>query len=122
MFVASKGRVLAALVLLTAPQGAAAAQAFPGPQPSLLWATAPLADPAPSDDAAARSAMSRSTGLQAGALVGGLAAGFLGYRVCQAYSAVGDCTGDALWWAVLGAMLGGLIGASGAEESNGGGG
>ena len=62
----------------------------------------------------------RQRGLLIGAIVGGLAAGILGNRVCHAYSATpGDsCIGDAFWWAVAGGMLGGLIGASAEAESD----
>jgi hypothetical protein len=37
--------------------------------------------------------------------------------MCVAYSALGDCWGTALWWAVIGGGLGGLIGASAGDES-----
>jgi hypothetical protein len=60
--------------------------------------------------------VTRGEGFAIGATVGGVAAGFLGYRMCLAYSAPGDCWGTALWWAVLGGGLGGLIGASAGEE------
>ena len=61
--------------------------------------------------------MTRTEGLGIGFVIGGLVAGFLGYRACQAYSALGDCTGTALWWGAIGGMLGGLIGASSAGDS-----
>lgn len=54
-----------------------------------------------------------------GAGIGGLVSGLLGNRVCRAYSVSSDgCAGDTVWWAVMGGMLGGLIGASGARRTD----
>lgn len=91
------------------------AQAAIRPAPSVLWAAA-RQDARGAHLEQARS-VSRGEGFAIGATIGGLAAGFLGYRMCVAYSALGDCWGTALWWAVIGGGLGGLIGASAGDES-----
>ena len=102
-----------ALALLILPS-AVTAQSVPRPAPSMLWSAAP-ADHAERTASMHRS-ISRSEGFALGAVVGGLAAGFLGHRACKAYSALGDCGGAALWWAVVGGTVGGLIGASGGDD------
>jgi hypothetical protein len=91
-----------------------AAQVALRPAPSVLWAAAPY--DAHGSDMADFTSVSRGEGFAIGAAIGGLAGGFLGYRMCLAYSALGDCWGTALWWAVIGGGLGGLIGASAGEE------
>jgi hypothetical protein len=114
-------RLLAAVTALAAG-GKAEAQSFGGPRPSVLWAAPSMMNAGPAAgvpvvDVPAGGAMSRSRGLAIGAVIGGLVAGFLGHRMCQAYSAAGDCVGTALWWGAIGGMLGGLIGATAAGES-----
>jgi len=114
-------RLLAAVSALAAG-GKVEAQSLGGPRPSVLWAAPSMMNAGPTAgvpaaDVPARGAMSRSRGLAIGAVIGGLVAGFLGHRMCQAYSAADDCVGTALWWGAIGGMLGGLIGATAAGES-----
>ena len=96
------------------------AQGITAPHPSLLWA-------APSSRAAAGSGRAlgagpspKERGFLLGALIGGVVTGFLGNRICRAYSATTPdaCLGDTLWWAAGGAMLGGLIGATGSGNQD----
>ena len=55
----------------------------------------------------------------AAGLIGGLAGGFVGHKICRAFgSGGGGCTGDALWWAAAAGMRGGLIGATSAEDGD----
>jgi hypothetical protein len=52
-------------------------------------------------------------------MIGGLAGGFLGHKICRACGADTDgCTGQALWWAAVAGMLGGLIGATSAGDAD----
>jgi hypothetical protein len=54
-----------------------------------------------------------------GGVIGGLAGGFLGHKICRACGADTDgCTGQALWWAAVAGMLGGLIGATSAGDAD----
>ena len=104
-------------LLLAGAARPAAAQMLWGPHASPVWAAAVHRDRTAPAPPAARVA-SRTHGLAVGAVIGGLAAGFLGHRMCQAYSATGDCWGQALWWGAIGGMLGGLIGASAAGNDD----
>jgi hypothetical protein len=112
------GRKFAVVTFLLAGAAQAHAQSLAGPRPSVLWAApsspglAPLSLPE-------LAASSKTKGLLIGAIIGGAAAGFLGNRVCHAYGAKpGEgCLGQTLWWAALGGMLGGLIGASSESDS-----
>ena len=108
---------LATLLILLVAVPPAAAQQRIGPQASLLWQAAPHREAGEAAGTGTRAIESRTDGLAIGALVGGVAAMFVGHRLCQAYSAGDNCWNQALWWGVIGGMLGGLIGASGADES-----
>ena len=98
--------------------GEAGAQAAPGPRASRLW----LVPDAGRTEGAAHIQRSEGShkerGLLIGALVGGVGAALLGNQVCHAYgsSSTDGCAGTTLWWAALGGMLGGLIGAAGGGE------
>ena len=85
------------------------------PAASVLWRGSPLQQAAIPSGAGPVASTRKERGLFIGAFVGGVAAGVLGNRVCRAYRATGGCTGDTLWWTTIGALLGGLIGATGAR-------
>ena len=104
--------ITAALLLASALPSHAQA----GPRPSILWAAARRSE-VHSAGTVRLASTSRTDGLAIGAVVGGLVAGFLGHRMCQAYSALGDCWGQTLWWGAIGGMLGGLTGATAAGEN-----
>jgi hypothetical protein len=106
------------VVAMLAGAGQVTAQVSPRPQPSVLWAVPSPESLNVSGHVLRQAASPKERGLLIGALFGGVAAGFLGNRVCHAYSATASdaCVGDTLWWAALGGMLGGLIGATGAGE------
>lgn len=107
--------LFAGSILLLLRATPAPAQSIAAPRPSPLWAAAAHRAQAP-DAARAGAAISRTNGLAVGFTIGGVVAGVFGYRMCQAYSALGDCLGTAFWWAAIGGMLGGLIGASAGED------
>lgn len=106
------------LILLTTLAGAgltepAEGQSVPRPHPSSLWSrTATVLGASDTLRQQVPSSKDKERGLLVGGLIGGVGAGILGNRVCHAYSATGDCTGQTLWWATLGGLLGGLIGAT----------
>jgi hypothetical protein len=107
-------------VIFIASAGQAEAQSFTKPQSSVLWAVPSIPDLGASGAVPQRAASSKGRGLLIGAIIGGVAAGFFGNRMCHAYSATAAdaCVGDTLWWAAVGGMLGGLIGATGSGESD----
>jgi hypothetical protein len=92
------------------------AQSVIGPAPSVLWAAAPADPPA---GGSTSQAVSRAHGFEIGAVVGVLAAGFLGHQLCRTYGEMGDCRDTALWWGAIGGILGGLIGASAGADDEG---
>ena len=111
------GLLLLAALLATA-RSTALAQLPTRPQASPLWSTALDAGAESAGGRSARRDLTRAEGLGIGAAIGGLTAGILGYQVCQAYSALGDCLGNAFWWAAVGGLMGGLMGASAAGEND----
>ena len=108
-------RGMLALFLLPAAFGRTAAQSVAAPQPSALWVR-PAMDSRPVH---AGSMSPKERGLLIGATIGGLVSGVLGHAACRAYSSSDGCAGETVWWAVMGGMLGGLIGASGARGAEG---
>ena len=112
--------VLGLSAICLAPVGTVQAQSLPRPQPSVLWVAPRRPSVEISGPLLREEPSSKQRGLLLGALIGGAVAGFLGNRVCRAYSATtaDGCLGDTLWWAAGGAMLGGLIGATGSGGSD----
>jgi hypothetical protein len=112
-------RALAATALAFACAGPAFAQSLAGPRPSALWMSVAASDTAPQRLLRSPGASTANRRLLIGAVIGGLAGGFLGHKICRAYgSDVGGCTGTTLWWAAAAGMLGGLIGATSAEDAD----
>lgn len=112
--------LLATIGLLFAHPVLGEAQALARPQPSALWAAPPTHNYGASASVGGRSPSAKQRGFLIGAIIGGVAAGFLGNKACRAFSAYTSdgCVGDTLWWATIGGMLGGLIGATGSGESD----
>ncbi len=92
------------------------AQAVRGPGASSLWSSRAVERPALPAAGIDRQPSAKERGLLKGAVIGALAAGFLGNRVCRENAATGGCTGQTLWWGALGGMLGGIIGATAAGD------
>ena len=86
-------------------------------RPSMLWQPAAPMRQAPTYVRPADGS-AKERGLLIGGVIGGVAAGILGNRICRAYGTTGGCTGQTLWWAAAGGLLGGLIGATGAGDSS----
>jgi hypothetical protein len=112
-------RALAATAVALACAGPASAQSLAGPRPSALWMSVAASDTAPRTSVRSPAASSANRRLLIGAVIGGLAGGLVGHKICRAFgSDGGGCTGDALWWAAAAGMLGGLIGATSAEDAD----
>ena len=112
-------RILGIAGMLAGAAAQVEAQTLSPPHASALWMV-PATREIPPSARVSQSASSKGHGLLLGAVIGGLAAGFLGNRVCHAYgTTVADgCAGETLWWAAVGGMLGGLIGATAGSESS----
>ena len=108
---------LAAFALALACAGPARAQALAGPRPSALWVQLPASDTSAATGARMEKSSEASWRLLIGGAVGGLLGALVGHTICRRYGSRGNgCGGDALWWGTGAALLGGLIGATSAED------
>ena len=110
---------LAALAVALACAGPARAQALAGPRPSALWVPLPASDTSAATGVRVERSSQAGKRLLIGAAVGGLVGGLVGHRWCRSFGSGGNgCGGDALWWGTAAALLGGLIGATSAEDGD----
>jgi hypothetical protein len=112
-------RALAAFALALACAGPARAQALAGPRPSALWAQLPASDTSSTTGVRVEKSSEATRRLLIGGAVGGLLGALAGHTFCRRYGSSGNdgCGGDALWWGTGAALLGGLIGATSAEDA-----
>jgi hypothetical protein len=109
---------LATFAVALACAGPARAQAIAGPSPSALWVPLPASDTSAATGARVDKSSQAGKRLLIGAAVGGLVGGLVGHKWCRSFGSSGGngCGGDALWWGTAAALLGGLIGATSAED------
>jgi uncharacterized protein YcfJ len=101
----------------------------PGPGAELVGdapageAVAPVRVPLPASETSAATGVRVERSSRAGkrlligAAVGGLVGGLVWHKWCRSFGSGGNgCGGDALWWGTAAALLGGLIGATSAED------
>ena len=119
MLIPTLHRLLAALAVALAFAGPAQAQAVAGPRPSELWMRAAAGGTSGRPDLRMKRSSESERRLMIGAAVGGLLGGIVGYRFCRRFGLAGDgCIGETLWWGTAAALLGGLIGATSAEDAD----
>jgi len=112
-------RALAAFALALACAGPAHAQALAGPRPSALWVRLPASDTSAATGVRVEKSSEATRRLLIGGAVGGLVGALVGHTFCRRYGSSGNgCGGDALWWGTGAALLGGLIGATSAEDAD----
>jgi outer membrane lipoprotein SlyB len=113
-------RALATLAVTLGCAGSARAQSLPGPHPSALWVRSSASVSGTLGNVRGRTLSPTTRGFLVGVIIGGVAGGLFGNRVCHAYGSSGSdgCTGDTAWWAVAGGMLGGLLGAAAGSDSD----
>ena len=111
-------RALAAFALALACAGPVRAQALAGPRPSALWVQRPASDTSAATGVRVEKSSEATRRLLIGGAVGGLLGALVGHTFCRRYGSSGNgCGGDALWWGTGAALLGGLIGATSAEDA-----
>ena len=111
-------RALTALAVALACAGPARAQTLAGPRPSALWVQLTPSDTSAATGVRVEKSSEASKRLLIGAAVGGLVGALVGHTFCRRYGSSGNgCAGDALWWGTGAALLGGLIGASSADDA-----
>lgn len=111
-------RALAAFALSLACAGPARAQALAGPRPSALWVQRPASEGSTATGVRVAKHSEATRRLLIGGAVGGLLGALVGHTFCRRYGSSGTgCGGDALWWGTGAALLGGLIGAASANDS-----
>ena len=113
-------RALAAFAVALACAGPARAQAIAGPRSSALWVPLPASDTSAATGVRVEKSSQAGKRLLIGAAVGGLVGGLVGHKWCRSFGSSGGngCGGDALWWGTAAALLGGLIGATSAEDGD----
>jgi len=113
-------RALAAFAVALACAGPARAQAVAGPRSSALWVPLPASDTSAATGVQLENSSQAGKRLLIGAAIGGLGGGLVGHKWCRSFGSSGGngCGGDALWWGTAAALLGGLIGATSAEDGD----
>ena len=107
------------LAVALACAGPARSQALAGPRPSGLWTRLPTSDTSAATGVRSEKSSQADRRLLIGAVVGGLVGGLVGHKWCRRFGSGGNgCGGDALWWGTAAALLGGLIGATSAEDTD----